>query len=72
MFISDYLLRICRIAETNQADHTLEQQLVGLRAVNKEGNDGYNDSKFASNSGDDGEGLVWARSGVQADDYIQK
>jgi len=30
------------------------------------------DSESASDSYDDGEGVVWARSGVEAEDYIRR
>ena len=46
--------------------------LVQLRTREEVMHEDCSNSESASNSNDDGEGVVWARSGVEAEDYIRR
>jgi len=52
--------------------HALDGNLVQLRAGEEAMQKDCSDSKSASDSDDDSEGVVWARSRVQAKDYIRR
>jgi len=49
-----------------------EQVVMRLTTRNETTIKDYKDSESASDSNDDGEGVVWARSKVQVEDYIKR
>ena len=52
--------------------HPSDGNMVQLMRREEVMREGCSDSESASDSDDDGEGVVWARSGVQAEDYIRR
>ena len=58
--------------EVQQVEQMPEQAVIRLTTANELTMEDCSNSESASDSNDDGEGRVWARSGVQAEDYIKR
>ena len=66
------LISLCRVEMVHGSGHASQEGTVPVTVGGQVRIEDISDSDSASESEDDEEGVVWARLGVQAEDYIRR